>query len=61
MELLMLKIKITKKNINNPLEVPITNGYSLEINSRAIANNMSAGITIGIRYLFRNETIQDLN
>ena len=49
------------KNINNPLEVPITNGYSLGINSRAIANNMAAGITIGIRYLFRNETIHSLN
>jgi hypothetical protein len=49
-----------KKNINDPLEVPITNGYSLGINSRSIANNMTGGISIGIRYLFRHGTMQEL-
>jgi hypothetical protein len=49
-----------KKNINDPLEFPITNGYSLGINSRSIANNMTGGISIGIRYLFRHGTMQEL-
>lgn len=39
------------KNINNPGELIFTNGYSYPVNNRKIANNMTSGLTVGIRYL----------
>lgn len=42
-----------KHNINNPLVV--SNGNGTSNTSRAIANNMTAGLTFGVRYLFKTK------
>ena len=44
------------KNINNPYELIQTNGYSTNTNSRKIANNITSGLSFGIRYVFNNTT-----
>ena len=40
------------KNINNPYELIKTNGYSTNNNSRKFANNITSGLSFGIRYVF---------
>jgi hypothetical protein len=44
------------KNINNPYELIQTNGYSNNVNSRKNANNITSGLSFGIRYVFNNTT-----